>query len=139
MAVFLDTNIFLYAAGAPHPQKEPCVRVLRQLADGTLVGNTSTEVVQEIIYVLDRRQRRQDGIALARRVVALFSDILPVRQVEMVRACDLLDRRGTLSVRDAVHAATMLNHGLTTIISADLHFDSLQDEGIQRIDPLSMS
>ncbi len=139
MAVFLDTNIFLYAAGAPHPQKEPCVRVLRQLADGRLVGNTSTEVVQEIIYVLDRRQRRQDGIALARRVVSLFADLLPVRQVEMVRACDLLDRKSALSVRDAVHAATMLNHGLTTIISADQHFDLLQEEGIRRVDPLSMS
>jgi predicted nucleic acid-binding protein len=137
MPVFLDTNVFLYAAGAPHPQKDPCVRVLRDVAAGTLQGTTSTEVVQEILYVLDRRQRRQDGIVLARRVTALFPDLLPVRQVEMVRACDILGRRGALTVRDAIHVATMLNHGMTTILSADQHFDDLAEEGIQRVDPVS--
>jgi hypothetical protein len=84
MPVFLDTNVFLYAAGAPHPQKEACVRVLQRAASGQLVATTNTEVVRELLYVLDRKQRRQDGIAL---------------------------------------------------ISADVHFDHLRGEGIQRLDP----
>lgn len=135
MPVFLDTNVFLYAAGADAALREPCARVLREVAAGRLLALTSTEVVQELIYVLQRRQRLQDGLRLARGVMGLFSELLPVRQVEMVRACDLLSRRQTLSTRDAVHAATMLNHGISQIISADQHFDQLTEEGILRISP----
>jgi hypothetical protein len=29
--VFLDANIFMYAAGAVHPYKEPCVGILSSL------------------------------------------------------------------------------------------------------------
>ncbi len=53
---------------------------------------------------------------------------------DMHRAFDLVDRYGTeVTCRDAVHAATMLNNGLTHIISADRHFDII--EGITRLDP----
>ena len=33
---FLDVNVFMYAAGAPHPYKEPCVRILADLETGIL-------------------------------------------------------------------------------------------------------
>ena len=33
---FLDTNVFLHAAGRPHPLKEACSRVLGKVADGSL-------------------------------------------------------------------------------------------------------
>lgn len=75
---------------------------------------TSTEVIQELLYVLARKQRVEDGIRLARSAMALVPELLPIRQVEMVRACDLLGRHGTLSVRAAIHGATILNRGLTT-------------------------
>ena len=26
--IFLDVNVFMYAAGAPHPYKVPCVKIL---------------------------------------------------------------------------------------------------------------
>jgi hypothetical protein len=34
---FLDVNIFMYAAGAPHPYKGPCVHIL---ADDLLLHST---------------------------------------------------------------------------------------------------
>lgn len=135
MAVFLDTHIFLYAAGTPHSLREPCVRILGEVAAGRLAAATSTEVIQELLYVLARRQRGTDGVRLARGAMALVPQVLPIRPVEMARACDLLGRHATLPVRDAVHAATMLNHGLTTIVSADQHFDLTRSEGITRVDP----
>ena len=38
-----------------------------------------------------------------------------------------------LPPRDAVHAATMLTHEITTIITADTHFDQLTQ--VKRIAP----
>ena len=51
---------------------------------------------------------------------------------DMHRALDMLERHGAeITGRDAVHAASMLNNGLTHIISADSHFDII--EGITRL------
>ena len=69
--VFLDANVFLYAAGASDPYREPCRRVLRKVEEGSLPSNTSVEVVQELLYVLWRRGLAEKGIRLARHVIDL--------------------------------------------------------------------
>ena len=133
MRVFLDTNVFLYAAGQAHPRREACVKVLRRVAEGTLEATANSEVIQEILYVLVRRGRGETGVTLARHVAALFPDLLPVTGEDMRRACDLVERYPTLSVRDAVHAATMLGNGLQQVISVDEDFDQIRE--IRRVAP----
>ena len=133
MRVFLDTNIFLYAAGQAHPQRDACAGVLRRVANGTIEATANSEVVQEILHVLVRRGRGEDGVALARHVAALFPDLLPVTAEDMRRACDLIERYPKLSVRDAVHAATMLGNGLEQVISVDEDFDQIRE--IRRVAP----
>jgi len=136
MRVFLDTNIFLYAAGRPHPERDACARLLRRVADGSLEATVNTEVVHEILYVLTRRGRRKDALALARHVEALFPDLLPVTRDDMREALQLLEDHPGLSVRDAVHAATMLRNGLRTVASVDSDFDQIPE--IRRIAPGSV-
>lgn len=123
----------LYAAGRPHPKRESCVRVLSRVADGSLDATVNSEVVQEILYVLSCRGRRDDAITLARHTASLFPDLLPVTRDDLLRACDLVGRHRRLPVRDAIHAATMLGGGLTQIISVDSDFDQIRE--IRRIDP----
>jgi predicted nucleic acid-binding protein len=131
--VFLDANVFLYAAGGSDPYREPCRRVLRNVEDGSLPSNTSVEVVQELLYVLWRRGLAEKGIRLARDVIALFPELLPQTRDDLGDACGLLSRNPGLTPRDAVHVATMRRHGIDTIVSADSHFDGIQ--GIRRVDP----
>ncbi len=136
MRVFLDTNIFLYAAGRAHPERDACARLLRRVADGSLEATINTEVVQEILYVLTRRGRRKEALALARHIESLFPDLLPVTREDMNEALRLLEKHLRLSVRDAVHAATMLRNGLDTVASVDPDFDQIP--GIRRIPPGSV-
>ena len=133
MTTFLDTNIFLYAAGGDHPYREPCQLILRRVAEGELNATTSSEVVQEILYVLSRRGLRTQAVALARNIMAVFPTLLEVGAGEMNAACDLLESMPDLPPRDAVHAATMITHEITTIITADTHFDQLTQ--VKRIAP----
>ncbi len=133
MRVFLDTNIFLYAAGASHPLRSACANVLVKIANGSLDATVNSEVLQEILYVLTRRGRRADALALAGHLASLFPDLLPVTREDVIEACELLRRHPRLSVRNAIHAATMLRNGLRTIISADPDFD--QVSGIRRVAP----
>jgi uncharacterized protein len=136
MRVFLDTNIFLYAAGRPHPEKETCAAVLQKVADGSLDATSNSEVVQEILYVLTRRDRRQDALSLARSLIALIPDLLPVTRADMSDACDLLRKYPRLPVRDAVHASTMLRNGVLTVVSVDPNFDQIRE--VRRILPDSV-
>jgi len=132
---FLDTNIFMYAAGREHPLKGPCVAILRRVAREEVEALTNTEVLQEILYRYRAIGERERGLHLARLAVdQVGGEVLPVTLADMRRAFDLVTRYGTdIMARDAVHAATMLNNGLTHLISADSHFDSI--EGITRVDP----
>lgn len=134
--VFLDANVFLYAAGREHRLREPCRRILRKVEDASLPSNTSAEVVQELLFVLWRRGLAERGAELARSVLTLFPEALPMTASTVGEACDLLERYPSLTPRDAVHVATMRRHGLETIVSADAHFDVVEE--IRRIDPASL-
>ncbi len=131
--VFIDTNIFLYAAGSEHRLKVPCGDILTRIGDGDLDAVTSIEVVQELLYVLSRRNLRVEGLRLAADVMDLFPDLLSVTGADMRGTCRLLEDHPDLPVRDAVHCSVMSGHGITRIITVDTHFDSVP--GIQRIDP----
>ena len=133
MPVFLDTNIFLYAVGGPHPERAACSRLLQRVGEGSLDATVNTEVLQELLYVLTRRGRRQEALKLASDVAALFPDLLPVTRDDILMACDLIRKHTRLSVRDALHAATMLRNGLRTIVSVDLDFDQISE--IRRLAP----
>ena len=132
---FLDTNVFMYAAGREHPLKAPCVAVLRQVAQEKIEALINTEVLQEILYRYSAIGELERGLQLARLAVEqVGGDVLPVTLADMRRAFDLMARHGTtIKSRDAVHAATILNYGLTHLISADGHFDTI--EGLTRVDP----
>lgn len=135
MKAFLDTNIFMYAAGREHPLKAPCVAILRRVAREELEVLTNAEVLQEILYRYSAIGEGERGLHLARVAVdQVGGEVLPVTLADMQRAFDLVARYGTtIKSRDAVHAATVLNHGLKHVISVDSHFDAI--EGITRVDP----
>jgi uncharacterized protein len=133
MRTFLDTNIFLYAAGGEHPRRAACVRILQKVANGTLEATVNSEVLQEILHVLSRRGKTDEATRLVGYVAALFPDMLPVGREDVLEACKLIRRDAKISVRDAIHAATMMRNGLKRIVSIDLDFDRIP--GIRRIEP----
>ena len=133
MRTFIDTNIFLYAAGGSHPRRAKCIQVLQNLAEGKLDATINSEIVQEILYVLSRRGRLDDALTLASHMSSLFPDLLPVTRGDILEACNLLRLYPHLPVRDAIHAATMIRNGITQIISVDEDFDQI--DGIRRIEP----
>lgn len=131
--VFIDTNIFLHAAGAQHPLREPCLKVLRRIAAGSLEATTNSEVIQEVLFVIDRRGRRKDALQLARDVCGMFPNLLPVTRADLLMSCDLLQRYPHITIRDSIHAASMLNNQIKEIVSADPDFDHIP--GLRRIEP----
>jgi hypothetical protein len=134
--IFLDTNIFVYAAGASHAQRPACAAILRGVANGSIRATTNTEVVQEILYLYTRRGERDKGLSLARDIIFLFPELLPVTGHDVLLACDLMRRYAALGPRDAIHAATMLANTISKVASVDEDFDIIG--GIQRVSPQSV-
>ena len=134
-SIFLDSNVFMYAAGKPHPYKEPCLSILRDVEGKTLRAAINTEILQELLYRYSHIGLADKGIELCRQILEYPLTILPVSETGMRNAVDLFESHQGLGIRprDAVHAATMRENELRVIASADKHFDAF--EGLERLDP----
>lgn len=123
MRVFIDSNIPMYVAGRDHPNREPARRFLERVRAGDLEGCTSTEVLQEILYRYAALRR----LDLAGEVYDLFVQLCPVvfavTLADTDRARAMLSRSSSVGVRDAIHAAVMLNNEITSIATFDAAFD----------------
>lgn len=129
--IFVDSNVPMYVAGRDHAFREPARRFLARVRAADVEACTSTEVLQEILYRYVAL-RRPD---LAREVYELFVElcpvVLPVTLADTDRAKQLVVEAGAPGVRDAVHAAVMLNNGVHRIATFDAGFDRI--EGIERV------
>ena len=129
-----DTTVFVYAAGADHRYRDPCRAILERATAGALTGEASVELVQEFAHVrLRRGSERQAALELA-GAVAQLCRLHAFEPADLPLMMTLLARHAELSARDAVHAATALNRGVTAILTADRHFDVI--DGLERVDPL---
>ena len=137
-AAFIDTNIPIYAGGADHPYKAPCLQILRIVALHPRLFFTDSEVMQEILH----RYRSSGRWVLGRDIFQSFAETMhdrvePVFLEDVELACDLADGHPEASSRDLVHAAVMKRLRIDRIVSADTDFDKLP--GLERLDPANVT
>jgi uncharacterized protein len=132
MKVFVDSNIPMYVAGRNHENREPALRFLESIRRGDREACTSTEVLQEVLYRYSALKR----FDLAKDVYELFTqicfEIFPVNLADTDRAKSMVCAKNVgFGVRDAIHAAVMLNNNVSQIASFDRGFDRIK--GIKRL------
>lgn len=132
-AVFVDTNIPMYAVGYDAALRRSVRNALRRALDRGFRLVTSAEVFQEILHRYFATNRAETGRAAYRFLFAVCDEVLPVEERHTARALDLLQAYPSLNARDAVHAAVMEAAGVRDILSKDRHFDLIPT--IRRIDP----
>jgi predicted nucleic acid-binding protein len=133
VTVFIDTAVIMYAAGAEHPLRDPCGRIIAGIGDGDIDAVTSAEVIQEILHSHLSVRRPEVGRAQALDALDLFAPVLPLTHALMRRIPDLARKYPSLDARDLVHVATCIHEGITEIISPDRGFDQVAE--LRRIDP----
>lgn len=131
--ILVDANIFMYAAGAGHPNKDASLRFLQRVSHGVENAVVDAEVLQEILHRYRSLGRWDDGkevYDLVRRIVPV---VVPIDELVMDRARSLLDADRVIMARDALHAAVVLEKGLKAICSFDRDFDRIR--GVRRVEP----
>ena len=137
MKFFVDTNIPMYAAGREHRYRKACQVIINALAEGSIQGVTDTEVLQEILYRYHYINRQQDGWRIYDSFRTIMDQaVLPVTVEDMDLARKLSGKYPDMPPRDLIHVAVMLNNDVNAIISADAHFDQLNETS--RVDPLDL-
>ncbi len=132
----LDTNVIVYAVGRPHRYKQPCTRLLEDVAGGTVDYGIDTELLQEIMYLYAARGERRLGLSTCNDLLLMFPDPFPITREEIALAHSLLAEYPSLLPRDAIHAAVVKANHLEGIVSADKVFDAVDD--IDRFDPMAL-
>jgi predicted nucleic acid-binding protein len=125
MTVFLDANVPMYLAGAPHPNKARADELIDELLlDGTRLV-TDAEVFQELLHrysAINRPKQLVDAFA----VLSGFADDVFSIGVDEIDAAKALVLEGVGS-RDAIHVATMRAQGVARILTFDRGFDRFAD------------
>ena len=133
----LDANIVIYSLGRDHPYREPCRAIINQLEDRPHDYAVDAEMLQEILYVFSNRGDIKTGVEAVLRLLDLFPDVIPITGAEIGTATRLIGGPPRLSVRDAIHAAVALEHGLEGIVTADKVFEHIP--GLRRFDPTEVA
>ncbi|MCU0279801.1 MAG: type II toxin-antitoxin system VapC family toxin [Candidatus Nanopelagicales bacterium] len=128
MRIFVDSNIPMYAAGAPHPHKEPCLRFLSRVQHGEIHAVTSTEVLQEVLYRYHRLNLPDVAGTVYSLMIQLCAEVLPVTLADTDACVDLLRTHGG-SVRDALHVAVMRTNEVHAVATYDMGFEAF---GVRR-------
>jgi predicted nucleic acid-binding protein len=123
--ILIDTNVPMYLVGANHPHKVDAQRLLERAALGRDRLVTDAEVFQEILHRYVAIERR-DAIQPAFDVLTdLVDETFPIDIVVVERAKSLVLAYPRLSARDAIHVASMQEHGVSRVMSFDAAFDAV--------------
>ena len=130
-ALFVDSNVLLHAAGGPHAHRQPSRRLLTAVQAGDVQLHLSVEAIQEFVHHRMRRSSTAEAVAAARAVRE--SSILHAFDDEVLGQALSLIELTSIRGRDAVHAATALSAGFTSIVTTDSDFISVP--GLRALSP----
>ena len=124
--IFIDTSIFMYAAGKEHPNKEPSVNLLKLVAVGEVDAVINVEVLQEIFHRYTMIKMKEKGIELAKKVITIVPRIYSIELSDAIKAMEILEKYNVTS-RDAIHIAFMHNRNIKEVCTYDQHFFGVEE------------
>lgn len=117
--IFVDTNVFMYAVGRPHPLRNEA----RTFFEETLATReplaTSAEVLQELLHAYLPVERHATLEAAWRLAEDRIPVIWPIDPDDVRLARDLVERHAGLGARDLLHLACCVRRDVVRVKSFD--------------------
>jgi hypothetical protein len=118
--IYADANLFIYAAVSEEIGDKAEAFINENLADIA----TSVLTIDEVIWILSKQKDYSEAISVGEKMASGNIMLLPATGETALEAIKIMRENG-LRPRDAFHAATMKQHGITKIASEDKDFDKL--------------
>lgn len=123
--IFVDTNVFMYAVGRPHPLQYAAQDFFAEAADSHLTMFTSAEVLQEMMHVYEATARMNTLAVAMQLVERSVAEVWPLEKEDVELARQMYEQYPTLSARDLCHLASCRRRGITQIKTFDSAFLSV--------------
>jgi predicted nucleic acid-binding protein len=123
VVTFIDSNIPMYLAGAPHPHKTDSQILLERLVAAGERLVTDAEVLQELLHRYTAINKREAIGPAFQLILDIVDDVFAIQKADVLRAGEIAQGRSWLSARDALHIAVMECHAIRSILSFDADFD----------------
>lgn len=117
--IFLDTNVFMYAVGRPHPLQAPARRFFVEAAGKGEPLCTSAEVLQELAHAYLPTGRLAAFDAAVSLVSSAGVEVWPLEEADVLLSRQLSEQHPSLQARDLCHLASCRRRGVQEIMTFD--------------------
>ncbi len=126
-SVYIDTNIFLYLSNKTSSFHLESVKLIKYLKRNKISILTSTETVQEIVYVSLKTKKLGYGSKTIEKVFEIIDELLSIDKRTISIYLNLVTKHPTNASRDSLHLASCLNQKLGIIITYDHGFKKFKE------------
>ncbi len=117
--IFVDTNLFMYAVGRPHPLRDRARKFFVEVNRNRTPLCTSAEVLQELVQAYLPVARIEALDAAMALVLRSRVEVWPLEEEDVTLARQLHERYSGLSPRDLCHLASCRRRGVSEIKTFD--------------------
>ncbi len=125
---FVDSNVFIYAVGRPHPLRITAREFFKKSSQRRETLCTSAEVLQELTHAYLRVGRLQTLDSAMSLATGVCMDVWPLEEADVTLARLLHDRYPTLGARDLCHLASCRRRDVSEIMTFDQALASAYQE-----------
>ncbi len=117
--IFIDTNVFMYAVGRPHPHQTTAREFFVESNRKRTPLFTSAEVLQEMVHAYLPVGRLGTLDAAMTLIVRSRVEVWPLEEEDVTLARQLHEQYPTLGARDLCHLASCRRRGVSEIETFD--------------------
>ena len=125
--IFVDTNLFMYAVGRPHPLRDRARKFFLEVNRNGTPLCTSAEVLQELVHAYLPVARIETLDAAMALIRGSRVEVWPLEEEEVTLARQLHEQYSSLSPRDLCHLASCRRRGVSRIKTFDHALRAVSD------------
>ncbi|MEM2995397.1 MAG: type II toxin-antitoxin system VapC family toxin [Candidatus Bathyarchaeia archaeon] len=125
--LYLDSNVFIYAALNMEEIGEKARVLLRKVQQGEEQASSSVLTFDELVWAVKKHRSIEDAINAGEAFLNFPNVKLAVVDEELLALALNLIKKYKLDPRDSIHAATAILEKADVIISTDSHFDKIEE------------
>ncbi len=117
--IFVDTNVFMYAVGRPHPLRDPAREFFVECNRSRTPLCTSAEVLQELVHAYLPVARPRTLDAAMSLIARSRVEVWPLEYEDVTLARQLHEQFPALGARDLCHLASCRRRGVSEVKTFD--------------------